>query len=83
MKRALVLLLVLVGCAAASGYDPKRYANNDAGAPDPDTAPLPPQPKTTIPDPKQPPAPTPPPPAVEDAGPPPDAGKDAGKPKAK
>ena len=51
---AISTLLVLVGCAAASGYDPKRYAKQDAGAADPDTAPLPAQPKTTILDPKQP-----------------------------
>ena len=56
MKRALLTLVVLAlaGCAAASGYDPKRYANQDAGAPDPETAPLPPSPKTTVADPKQP-----------------------------
>jgi Tfp pilus assembly protein PilP len=56
MRRLLLLsiLLLLAGCAAASGYDPKRYAKQDAGAPDPETAPLPPQPKTTIPDPKHP-----------------------------
>ena len=57
MSRLAIKVLLfgaLVGCAAASGYDPKRYANNDAGAPDPDTAPLPASPKTTIPDPKRP-----------------------------
>jgi hypothetical protein len=47
-------LLFLASCAAASGYDPKRYASQEAGAPDPDTAPLPAQPKATIPDPKHP-----------------------------
>jgi hypothetical protein len=58
MKRgywmAVSALLLLAGCAAASGYDANRYASHDAGAPDPDTAPLPAQPKTTIPDPKHP-----------------------------
>lgn len=53
MKRALVVLvLALTACAAASGYDAKRYVSSDASAPDPDTAPLPPAPRTTIPDPK-------------------------------
>ena len=50
----LVVFALLAGCAAASGYDPKRYAKEDAGAPDPDTAPLPAAPKTTIADPKHP-----------------------------
>jgi hypothetical protein len=70
MKRALffvTLAVLTAGCAAASGYDPKRYAHVDAGAPDPETTPLPPQPRTTIPDPKH---PAPPGPAAEapDAG---------------
>lgn len=78
---AVLATLVIAGCAAASGYDPKRYAAEDAGAPDPDTAPLASAPRTTIPDPKKPPLPPPPPPAPapapvveEDAGPPADAG---------
>ncbi|MBX3226625.1 MAG: hypothetical protein KIT84_31800 [Labilithrix sp.] len=58
-----LLLLACAACAAASGYDPKRYAG-DAGAPapDPDTAPLAPTAKPTIADPKR------PPPAPSDAG---------------
>ncbi|MFO0740643.1 MAG: hypothetical protein U0270_32400 [Labilithrix sp.] len=85
-RRSTVLVLaalaVLAGCAAASGYDAKRYANTDAGAPDPDTAALPTVSRTTIPDPKKPPPPPPPAPAPapapveEDAGPP-DAGPTA------
>lgn len=83
---ATLFVLALASCAAASGYDPKRYAKSDSGAPDPDTAPLPAQPKTTISDPKQPPLPPPPPPpppkVEEEAGPPAAARKsDAGKPK--
>lgn len=53
MTRAIALaLLALTGCAAASGYDAKRYAHAEAGAPDPETAALPRAARTTIPDPK-------------------------------
>lgn len=73
MKRLYLALAVLTlsACAAASGYDPKRYENRgDAGAPDPETVALAPTAKKTIPDPRLAPLPPPPPP-VEDAGPPP------------
>jgi hypothetical protein len=43
---------VLAACAAASGYDPNRYAGRKVEPADPDTQPLPSEPKTTIPDPK-------------------------------
>jgi hypothetical protein len=60
MKRASVLLigaLFASACVSASGYEPGRYTARVDTTPDPDTAPLPPEPKTTIPDPKSPPAP--------------------------
>lgn len=68
MSRAALafFVLLLAGCAAASGYDPRRYEGADAGAPDPETAPIAvagatgTAPKTTIPDPKRPPPPAPP-----------------------
>jgi hypothetical protein len=81
-------LTVLSACAAASGYDANRYSGGaDAGF-DPETAPLPSSPRTTIPDPKRPPkTATPPPesaPVAEDAGSASDATtSDAGRPKPK
>jgi hypothetical protein len=77
-------LMLLSACAAASGYDANRYSGEaDAGF-NPETAPLPSSPRTTIPDPKQPrkTAAPPAPPVMEDAGSASDATtSDAGKPK--
>ena len=72
-----LLALGAVSCAAASGYDPKRYPDSDASAPvDPDTIALAPAPKTSIADPRL--APLPPASAPAPASPPPE--EDAGMP---
>lgn len=78
MKRpAVCLAFCLLGasCAAASGYDPKRYGSDASAPADPDTVALAPTARTSIADPNKPAPPAPPAPAPpptvqeEDAGP--------------
>jgi outer membrane biosynthesis protein TonB len=59
---AVVASLVSACASSPSGYDPKRYAGAPKAEPaDPDTQPLPSEPKAAIPDPKSPVAAAPPP----------------------